>query len=223
MDASKCRASVPCSVRTKFIRRKLIRTAAVPTDRTHATWIARRRVWQTHSCSLNALVSYFVVASRSVKIGVCADQKDFLGDCYAENRRYMASEGNKIHRKIELLNRHISYWCSMAFFLATEVSSKFLNGRYMYTHTPSYEDRCSTVTALRYITRKSCIKNTSIVPFPNLASMLLSVQAAKSNRGISSIAWINDDKKSSFSKVVAASFINQLFRTGRSRTLHFQI
>jgi len=34
---------------------------------------------------LNTLVSYFVVASRNVKIGVGADQKDFLGDCYAEN------------------------------------------------------------------------------------------------------------------------------------------
>ena len=59
---------------------------------------------------------------------------------------------------------------------------------------PSYEDRYSTVTALRYIIRKSCIKNTSIVPFPNLASMLLSVQTAKCYRGIPSIAWINDDK-----------------------------
>jgi len=77
---------------------------------------------------------------------------------------------------------------------STEVSSKSHNGRYMYTYTPSYEDRCSTVTALRYITRKSCIKNTSIVPFPNLASMLLSVQTVKSNRGIPSVAWINDDK-----------------------------
>ena len=36
------------------------------------------------------------------------DQKDFAGDCYAENRRYMASEGNKIQRK-ETLNRHIPY------------------------------------------------------------------------------------------------------------------
>ena len=64
----------------------------------------------------------------------------------------------------------------------------------MYAHTPCYEDRNSTVTALRYITRKSCAKNTSIVPFPNLASMLLSVQIAKSNRGIPSVAWINYDK-----------------------------
>jgi hypothetical protein len=58
---------------------------------------------------LNALVSYFGVASRSVKIGVGADQKDFLGNCYAENRRYMASEGKKIQRK-ETLNRHIPYY-----------------------------------------------------------------------------------------------------------------
>ena len=47
-------------------------------------------------------------ASRSVKIGVGADQKDFLGDRYAGNRRYMASEGNKIQRK-DTFNRHISY------------------------------------------------------------------------------------------------------------------
>jgi len=105
----KYRASVPCSVRTKFIRRELIHTAAVATNQTHATWIARRHVWQTHSWSLNALVSYFVVASRNVKIGDGADQKDFLGNCYAENRRYMASEGKKIQRK-ETLNRHIPYY-----------------------------------------------------------------------------------------------------------------
>jgi len=52
---------------------------------------------------LNALVSYFVVASRSVKIGVGAVQKDYLGNFQVENRRYMASEGNKIQR--ETLNR----------------------------------------------------------------------------------------------------------------------
>jgi len=108
MSAIKYRASVPCSVRTKFIRRKLIHSAAVATNQTHATRIARRRVWQTHICSLNALVPYFVVALRSVKIGVGADQKDFLGDWYAENRRHMASEGKKIQRK-ETLNRHIPY------------------------------------------------------------------------------------------------------------------
>jgi hypothetical protein len=49
-----------------------------------------------------------VDASISVRIGVGADQKDFLGDRYARNRRYIASEGNKIQRK-DTLNRHISY------------------------------------------------------------------------------------------------------------------
>jgi len=110
----------------------------------------------------------------------------------------------------------------MAFFCVTEASESH-NGRYRYTHTPSYEDRYNTVTAVRYITRKSCTKNTSIVLLPNLASILLSVQTAKSNRGIPIVEWINDAKYSSFSKVVAASFIYQLFRTGRSRTLHVQI
>jgi hypothetical protein len=47
-----------------------------------------------------------VVASRSVKIGVGADQKDSFGDFQVENRRYIASEGNKIQRK-ETLNRNI--------------------------------------------------------------------------------------------------------------------
>jgi hypothetical protein len=41
--------------------------------------------------------------SRSVKIGVGAVQKDYLGNFQVENRRYMASEGNKIQR--ETLNR----------------------------------------------------------------------------------------------------------------------
>ena len=134
----------------------------------------------------------------------------------------MASEGNKIQRNKELLNRHIPYRCSMAFFQ-----------RQKYLRNPITVDICTQYTklrrqvqynnCLRYITRKSSIKNTSVVPFANLASMLLSVQTVKSNRGIPSIAWINDDKQPSFPKVAAASFINQLFRTGRSRTLHVQI
>jgi len=118
MRTSKYRASVPCSVRTKFIRRKPIHTAAVATNRTHATWIARRHIWRTRFRSLNALVSYFVVASRSVEIGAGADQKDFLGDLKKENRRNMASEGNEIQRK-DTLNRHVlkkCRQCSTAFY-----------------------------------------------------------------------------------------------------------
>ena len=48
-------------------------------------------------------------------------------------------------------------------------------------------------TKIQYITRKSCTNNTLIVPFPNLAAMLLSVLIAKSNRGITNIAWMNID------------------------------
>ena len=48
-------------------------------------------------------------------------------------------------------------------------------------------------TKIQYITRKSCTKNASDLPFPNLASMLLSILIANGNRGIPNAVWINID------------------------------
>ena len=49
---------------------------------------------------------WFMVASRSFVVRDIVSrkeltqiQKEFLGDCYAENRWYLASERNKIQRK----------------------------------------------------------------------------------------------------------------------------
>ena len=119
----------------------------------------------------------------------------------------MASEGNKIQRK-ETLNRHIPHYNVDSVAWHVFEWQKYLRSpltidictRRTRILIPSHEDRYSTVTALRYITRKSCTKNASIVPFPNLASMLLSVQIAKIY--IPSVALINDENSPAFRKLL---------------------
>ena len=64
-SASKYRVSVPCSLRTKFIRRKPIHKATVATNRTLATLIVRRRDWQTHNSESRTSLRVVLYQGRS--------------------------------------------------------------------------------------------------------------------------------------------------------------